>query len=335
MRKTLIVACILVIVLQTMSSSRSLDKGRILLVLHKFENFLGYYDVGTGKELGRVETGVFPHEMTLSPDRTKVFITEYGCRGVESEGQGSNTIAVVDLKARKRIGTISTEQYNRPHGIVARDGRLFVTSEPTQRLLIFDLQTERLVHAVNTEQLVSHLVNVSPDGKTAFTSNIRSNSLTAIDPVAGKVIKHIPLLVRPEGMVFSPDGRLLYVVNRESEAISIVDTGKLATIGEIPTGKGPVRIVVTPDGQRLAFPLFHADQVQIADTRTAKVTHTIPVGKQPAGTTISPDGELVFVSCELEKTVYVLSLKENQIVTKIGTGEGPDAMICMDATELR
>jgi YVTN family beta-propeller protein len=106
-------------------------------------------------------------------------------------------------------------------------------------------------------------------------------------------------------------------------------------IGKIPTGKGPVRIVMTPDGNRLAFPLFHADAVQIADTRTAKVTHTIPVGRQPAGTAISPDGELVFISCELEKTVYVLSLSENKIVARIGTGEGPDAMICIDATELQ
>jgi YVTN family beta-propeller protein len=225
MRKSLIFAGILVTVLQA-GSSRSLDKGRVLLVLHKFENFLGYYDVGTGKELGRVDTGVFPHEMALSPDRTRVYITEYGCRGVESEGQGSNAIAVVDLKARKRIGTISTEQYNRPHGIVARNGKLFVTSEPTRRLLIFDLKSEELLHAIDTGQLVSHLVNVSPDGKTAFTSNIRSNSLTAIDPIAGKAVKQIPLLVRPEGMVFSPDGGLLYVVNRRARRFQLSIPGK-------------------------------------------------------------------------------------------------------------
>lgn len=333
MRRTILLPAL--ILFGVVLSSGSETGGNVLVVLHKFDNFLGYYDVATGQELARIPTGKFPHELCLSPDRTRIYVTEYGERGVDVAGPGGNTIGVFDLRQKKRVGTISTGRYNRPHGIVARAGKLFATSEPTKTLLIYDLGTGQLLHAVSTGQQTSHMVNVAPDGRTAYTANIGSNSLTAIDAASGKVLKQIPVLTRPEGMAFSPDGTLLYVVNRESKAIAIIDTGKKEMIGKIETGNGPVRIAITPDGKHLAFPLFHADAVQVADTATRKVTQTIAVGRQPAGTTISRDGKLLFVSCELERTVYVVSLDSYRVVNKISTGNGPDAMACLEASEVK
>jgi YVTN family beta-propeller protein len=115
--------------------------------------------------------------------------------------------------------------------------------------------------------------------------------------------------------------------------VSIVDAIKLETVGRIDTGKGPVRIAITPDGGRIGFPLFHENAVQIADTKARAVTHTVPVGKQPAGTTMSSDGELLFVSCEQEGLVYVISVADGEILSTIATGDGPDAMACLDLAE--
>lgn len=335
MKTCLCLPLLVVVVFLILGLKTESEPSRILLVLHKLSDHLAYYDVETGRELASVPTAAFPHEMCLSPDRKTLYITEYGCRGVEAPGQGGNTIAVFDVKSKKRIATISTGDYNRPHGIVARNGKLFVTSEPTQRLLVFDLQTHSLLQAISTEQLISHLVNVSPDGKTAYTTNIGSNSITAIDLANGKIVKHLSLLTRPEGLVFSPDGKLMYVVNRESAAVSVVDTLTKEQVGLIRTGKGPVRITISPDGKRIIFPLFHSDAVQIADTQTLKVTQTIPVGRQPVGMALSPDGKLVFVSCELDQTVFVISLETSQVIRKIKTGVGPDSMVCMFASELQ
>ncbi len=109
---------------------------------------------------------------------------------------------------------------------------------------------------------------------------------------------------------------------------------QVTTVGRIDTGEGPVRIAITPDGSRIAFPLLHKDAVQIADTASRKITHTIAVGKQPAGTTISADGELLFVSCERERKVYVIALADGKVLTTVSTGEGPDAMASLDLMEV-
>jgi YVTN family beta-propeller protein len=309
--------------------------GRALAVLHKLEASLGLYEVASGRELFRLPTAEFPHELCLGADRRHLYVTEYGLRGVESEGEGGRTVAVFDLPARERVGTLSTGEYRRPHGIAAdRGGRLFVTCEPQRSLLIYRLEDESFLHVVDIGQEIPHVVAVSPDGRTAFTANLGSGTLSAVDVMMGVVLRHVEVLERPEGMAFSPDGRLLYVVNRESAAVSIVDTVKVTTVGRIDTGQGPVRIVITPDGSRIAFPLFHQDAVQIADTASRKVTHTIAVGKQPAGTTISADGELLFVSCEHERKVYVIALADGEVLTTVSTGEGPGAMASLDLMEV-
>jgi YVTN family beta-propeller protein len=307
----------------------------VLVVLHKLEASLGCYDVASGRELFRLPTADFPHELCLSPDRRRLYVTEYGLRGVESEGEGGNTVAVFDLRARLRVGTLSTGEHRRPHGVAAdAGGRLYVTSEPSRTLLIFRLEDQSFLHVVDVEQEIPHVVAVSPDGRTAMTANIGSGSLSAVDVMMGVVLRQVEVLERPEGMAFSPDGKLLYVVNRESDAVSVVDAVRLETTGRIDTGRGPVRIAITPEGRRIAFPLFHADAVQIADTGSRAVTHTIPVGKQPAGTTMSADGEVLFVSCEHERRVYVISVADGEILSTIETGEGPDAMACLDETEV-
>ena len=153
-------------------------EGRALVVLHQLDASLGGYDVASGRELFRLPTAEFPHELCLSPDRRRLYVTEYGLRGVESEGEGGNTVAVFDLHARARVGTLSTGEYRRPHGVAADvGGRLYVTSEPRRTLLIFRLEDQSFLHVVDVEQEIPHVVAVSPDGRTAVTANIGSGTV--------------------------------------------------------------------------------------------------------------------------------------------------------------
>jgi YVTN family beta-propeller protein len=308
------------------------EPGHVLVVLHKLGASLAMYDVQRGVALIEQQTRPFPHELCISPDGQSVVVAEYGLRGTETRGAGGTTLGVFDLRTGRRTATLSTEPYDRPHGIsAAANGveRLFVTSESTDRLLIFDLARGALLHAVSVGQRTPHCLCVAPGGATVYTANIGSGTVTAIDVEGGQAGASVYVGERPEGMVFSPDGSLLYVVSRESNEVSVIDTELARVVGSIATGRGPVRIAMTPDGGRIAFPLFHQNAVQIADTSSWRVTHTIPVGCQPAGTTLSADGTLLFVSCELEDAVYVISMEEAAVVGRIRTGRGPDAMLCL------
>jgi len=306
-----------------------------LLVLHKLEHSFGYYDVKSGKQLDCIKTREYPHEICLSPDRKKVYIAEMGVRGIESEGAGGHTIAIFDAKSGQQISTIDTGSYDRPHGLATCGDRLYVTSESTKQLLVYDLETEDLVKAVCLDQDCAHMVSLSPDGGSAYTANIWSNSISEVNTRNLEVVRHIPVPERPEGMAFSPGGRTMYCVCREAKAVAVLDCEKGEVVDQIDTGHGPVRVVISPDGQRLAIPLFHSAAVEVADTSAGKVTHTIPIGPHPAGICISPDGQLVFISCEDENLVYVFDMDSIEIIQKISTGDGADAMVCLLASELQ
>ena len=305
-----------------------------LLLLHKLEESFGYYNVQSGKQLASIKTRPFPHEICLDPQRKKVYIAEMGVRGIESIGSGGHTISVFDIKTHRQVSDIDTGFFDRPHGITTYDNRLFVTSESTKNLLIYNLKTEKLIKAVYLGQDCAHMVNVAADGKTAYTSNIWSNSLTAIDTETYKVLHHIPVPERPEGMIFSHDGSLIYCVCREANTIAVIDCESAKMIDKIETGNGPVRIVISPDGQQLCVPLFHSASVQFANTLTREVTNTIQIGPHPAGICLSPDGKLVFISCEEENLVYVIDFKTLEILNKIKTGNGADAMVCLFNSEI-
>ena len=309
-------------------------KEYILLVLHKLEHTFGYYDVESGEQIHTLATRKYPHEICLDPERRKVYIAEMGVRGIESEGPGGNTIAVFDLKRKEQIDTIDTGEYDRPHGIATFRNRIFVTSESTRHLLVFDLATKSLLSAIHLDQECAHMVGISPDGRMAFTANIGSNSVSAVDTSTFEVLGHIPVPERPEGMVFSPDGRWMYCVCREAGMVAVIDCEKLVMVDRILTGHGPVRVVISPDGKRLAVPLFHSSSMEVVETETLSVIKTIPVGPHPAGTCMSPDGKLVFISCEDENLVYTIDMETLEIVSRIPTGNGADAMVCLFTSEI-
>jgi YVTN family beta-propeller protein len=314
--------------------SADLD-GRALVVLHTLEASLVGYEVASGRERFRIPTGPFPHDMCLAPDRSRLYVTEYGVRTVESEGEGGNTVGIFALRRPERTATIGLGRYRRPHGIAVHSGgRLFVTSEPQRTLLILRTEDHSLLHAVDVEQEMPHVLALSPDGRTVFTGNLGSGTVSAVDVMMGTVLRHVKGLGRPESMAPSPDGLLLYVVNSESAVVTIVDAIRLEVVGGIETGRRPIRVAVTPDGRRLALALLDEDAIQILDARTRRVSATIPVGRRPNGTAVSADGRVLFVSCEDDRKVHVLGLDEGRVLATIPTGEGPGALVSLDQAEL-
>lgn len=304
-----------------------------LIILHKLEDSFGYYDVNSGRQFNVIKTRPYPHEICLDPARKNIYIAEMGVRGIESEGPGGHTVAVYDIKSGNLVSVIDTGIYDRPHGITSSGNRLFVTSESTKNLLIYNLLTEDLICPVYLGQECAHMVTVSPDGKTAYTANIWSNNITAVNIEQCRVINHIPVPERPEGMVFSPNEKLIYCVCREAGCVAIIDRKRAEMTHKIETGNGPVRIAISPDGYTLYIPLFHSAAVQFADTRTRKVISTMQVGPHPAGICISPDSKIIFISCEEENMVYAISAETCEIINRIETGAGADAMVCLFTSE--
>jgi YVTN family beta-propeller protein len=301
----------------------------LLLVLHKGGSSLGFYSQ-EGKLLTLVPVGKHPHEMLLSADGRFVYITDNGTMRIEEPGAGGNTVSIIDVAARKKIGEISLGKYHRPHGIDLdrRTGLLAVTCEFPDALLIVDPVKRTVVKVYETKGKTSHMVKFGPGGARAFVSNSTSNDVACILLASGEV-RSIPTGERPEGSVLSQSGHELYVCNREGRTISVIDTAKQAVVAEIPTGNGPVRIGLTPDGKRLVYALLHDQAIEIADPAARKVTAHVKLGGQLVSLGISSDGRRALASAEENDTVYVVSIPEAKLLRSFKTppGSRPDPVL--------
>ncbi|MBI4841891.1 MAG: hypothetical protein HY803_12615 [candidate division NC10 bacterium] len=144
----------------------------VIVVVQKGDHSLGYYDFETGAELDRVPIDPFPHEFAISPDGRLAYMAHFGVALAEDEGPGGNTVSVVDIQARRRVGTIHCGEYRRPHDVTFdANGALYVLSEGSSNLLVVqDPRSGRIDHVVPTGGEGSHKVSVSRDGSLAFCS---------------------------------------------------------------------------------------------------------------------------------------------------------------------
>jgi DNA-binding beta-propeller fold protein YncE len=302
-------------------------EGRALAVVHAHDSTLACYQVATGREIFRAPTGPRPRQACLSPDRRVLYVTGQGRPGTDPAAERGHAVDVFDLRRRKSVGSIPLGRHLRPVGIAVHSGgRLFVTCEDDETLVILRLEDDSLHHAVVLAGHQPRAVAVSPDGRTAFTANAGSASLSGIDVMMGVVLRTLDVGGRPEGMAFSPDGRTLLAALPEQGSVVLVDAVRIEKAGEIETGPGPVRVAAAPDGAWLAALLQQGRALEVVDVATRKVTSSVAIDDQPIDLAISPDGEVAFVSCE-GGSVEVVSLADSRILRTIETNGRPEATV--------
>ena len=301
----------------------------VYLVSQKGSNSVAFY-TPAGTLLDTVPVGPHPHEMALSADGRHLYVTDNGTMRVEEPGQGGNTVSIVDVIARKKVGEISLGRFHRPHGIdIDRaTGRLAVTTEFPDQLLLIDPAARKVVRTYDTKGKTSHMVVLGMGARFAYVSNSGSGGVAVINLATGKTT-FVATGPRPEGGALSRDGRYFYVGNRDGETVSIIDTATQKLAGQIHTGKGSVRLAAAPDGRHLVCALIHENAIEVLDAVARKSVTKIPVPEQLASLSLSPDGSLAFASAEEKDTVFVVSLAERKVALQIRTAPGshPDPVL--------
>ncbi|MFN0102162.1 MAG: cytochrome D1 domain-containing protein [Bryobacteraceae bacterium] len=303
-----------------------------LLVLHKGHSSLGFYS-DEGAWIASVPVRQHPHEMVFSPDGRFAYTTDNGTMRIEQSGTGGNTVSIIDLKERRKVGEISTREFRRPHGIdlIRTTGQLLVSTELPDQLLLIDPGKRQVIRTWPTGGKTAHMVVATPDGKYAFISNSTSANVSAIDLRTGTV-KLIPAGARPEGSVVSKDGKRVYVCNRDGAQITVIDTATLTVAQTIKTSPGPVRIAMTPDQRHVVYGLLDERGVEWADTQTGQVSGRVDLPAelgQIVSLHLSRDGRTAYAANENMDTVYAVSIPGRKILHSFKTAKGhaPDPVV--------
>jgi YVTN family beta-propeller protein len=292
--------------------------GGVLLVTNKSENTLSFIDPDTGEELERIATGPGPHEVAVTPDGRLAFVANYS----------SNSLTVVDVVQRKAVGMVDLGEHTRPHGVVVtRDGRsVWATTEGSQELVEVDVASRQVERAIKTDQRVTHMVVLVESLGKAYTANIGSGNVTAIDIRSGEVIRQIPTGAGAEGIAVTPDDRYVLVTNREAGTFSVLDPSSDEIVHDMEIGGFPIRVEVTPDGKRALVSQATDQTLLELEVGTWTVGRKLEVGAMPVGIEIRPDGKFAFVANTQDDMLTVVDLERFDASMTIQGGDEPDGM---------
>jgi YVTN family beta-propeller protein len=295
-----------------------------LLVLNKIENTLAIVDPASLKVVGRVPTGTGPHEVIASADGRLAYVANYG-----DQTTLGNSLSIIDLAARKEIKRVELGPLFRPHGIVEAGGKIYFTVEVNRAIARYDPASARVDWIMGTGQTATHMLVIMPDGRRAYTANIASDTVTAIElnaPPGPKQITQIGVGKQPEAIDISPDGRELWVGQNGDGSISIIDTATNKVKETLKVGQVPIRVKFTPDGKRVLVSDPQAGELIVLDAATRKEIKRLTVEGVPVGILIAPDGSRAFIATSQANKVIVVDLEKLALAQTIEPGQGPDGM---------
>jgi YVTN family beta-propeller protein len=295
-----------------------------LLVLNKEDATLAIVDPSSGNVLGRVPVGEGPHEVVVSSDGKLAFASNYG-----SGPAPGHTISMIDIASQKEMRRIDISPLSRPHGLAFLAGKLYFTAEADKKVARYDPSRDRIEWQFETGQTTTHMVLPTRDATMVFTSNIGSDSVSAIEQGSNGVWTQtvIPVGKGPEGIDLSPSGREVWSAHSRDGGVSIIDVRSRKVLQTIGIGtRRSNRIKLTPDGKFALVSDLEAGEIVVLDAAARRVVARIPMGKSPEGILIPPAGDVAYVAVNGDNVVAVVDLKTWKVTRKIQTGTGPDGM---------
>ena len=232
-----------------------------------------------------------PHEITLSADRTRAFVSLYGDADY-GRNAPANRIAVVDLAALRLLGHIDLNLYRGPHALVTgADGRIWASVDPNRCVLVIDPDTFEIERTIWLE-VPGHFFAAAPDGRL-YVSAKEYPVITEIDMAAREVVARIPLPVGAQGICVSSDGAHLYVGDFHRPLLHVVDRAARRVTATVPLTGVPGWPFVSEDGAHVVVTTYdeRAERgfVEILDATDLTRRRLVDLPAEPFHALFAPD----------------------------------------------
>lgn len=302
-----------------------------LFVANKRGNSLSLIDLATGDEIKRVASCTNPHELATSPDGRHVALACYG----------GTTVDIFRTGDLSKVKSIELGANARPHGIVWHgNGDIYATAEGRKSIfrIVGPLTIATTKFELSTGKEGSHMLAVSPDGQTAWTTDLGSKTVTRVALKARMAPISVTVGEEPEGIALSPDGATLWVSARRSDKAFALDPVTMEVRSEVATGRFPLRIAVRPHGDVAVTSDLADGALSVIDTANARLLRNIIVSgpaeaeaRQQVTILWSDDGKRIYAAETGTDTVAEVDFASGKVLRRLKTGEGGDGMAILGA----
>jgi len=264
-------------------------------------------DPETGRSLGRVELGLFPASLDVSPDGGFAFVSNFNLHG----DMVPSSISVVATDRMVEVSRLET--CTMPHGSrISPDGRRQYSACMMDDMLVevdvwglavarhfllapgrehgMDGPPATHAHHSGMEPAVCSPTWAQPsaDGSSVFVACNRSGELVEVDTGTWTLRRRLPASPGIYNLDVTSDGRLLVATNKQDDSISIFDLASGEETARIPTARTVVHgVVISPD-DRYAFVTIEGvgsepGTLEVFDLRTARSVARLDLPQMSAG----------------------------------------------------
>jgi YVTN family beta-propeller protein len=288
-------------------------------------------DPATNKVVGTIEGIEVPHGTILSPDGTRIYVTE----------EATKTMDAIDSKTLKVIKKVPLS--GRPNNLaVTKDGKKVYVgiAQNPGAVDVIDTATLTNVKSIPVQGAI-HNVFVTPDSKYAVSGSVATGVITAIDTATDTVkwfwketsgIRPMIFTTNPDGstkeMIFQLSNFHGFVVadfatQKEIRRVTLPDVpGQEREIDGIQ-GAPAHGLIITNDGKTLWSTSKYYDYAAAYSLPDYKLVKIVPVGSHPEWLTIPPNGKNMYVGCAGTDTTDVIDVKTMTVIAKIPVGAVP------------
>lgn len=213
-------------------------KSRQLWVANDVDKSLSVIDLASGKVVATIELGIRPHDVFLTKDGSRAYVSVF------TGNDNADSIYLFSTATYKKLAAKAVGKD--PHLFHQSKGnRLFV---PCQSGNLFVLNGANLNEITNIPLPGAHGVNISPDNKYLYVSNITGNQIYTLDAATLTLVgAPLPTLLNtPHNISLNASGKKLFLTHSgatsNSVAVYDVSNGTLTNGNIISTGANPFGI---------------------------------------------------------------------------------------------
>lgn len=212
----------------------------------------------------------------------------------------------------------------------SQDGHVYVTSAgsrtaPGGALYKINPADLSVVDSIALKENPPYGIAINNKTQVAYTTNTRTNSVSAVDLKTGKVLATITSGAdksHTREVLVDEDNNLVYVTDvGDPSSIWVID-GKTNTFSHLipDLGKTATGMAFAKTKDKLYVTVMGSNAIAVIDTKTRQIEKSFSSGGE-APINIASDGKRLFVTNQKSGTVTVLDT-DGKLLKSIATGEG-------------
>ena len=206
-------------------------------------------------------------------------------------------------------------------------GRLYLSHMNAGRLVVFDLDSARVVREVEGLPRVTGVWAV-PEHHHVYASAAGAHEVAVIDDRTLSVVARVGGIRFPDGIAYASEADKVFVSDESGNADVVIDARTLTKRATIPLGGEAGNTHYDSVSKCILVAVQTRDQFVAIDAVSEQVVarYDVPGVDGPHGFTLDEARRLAFVTGEGNAALAVVDLRTMRVVQRLKVGDDPDVL---------